>query len=248
MATRLIIIFLREEALQRLTQPLISSIIDALPLTNVAPRLATASLEALGELANIAHSSISPWLRQLISHILENIQDQNSSKQRVSLWALGKIAFGTSYVVTPYLDYPQLLTQASDILPTTKRASWDLRREVFRTFGILGALDPDRFGSTRKGGGKGGGYFVELEDEKGPGAGARSLIMLPNASAKRMSECNLMRDQSSMLSSSSAAHSASRVISSGTQNKQTQEPGGRPFTKTKIMTNRFICLCMSNMR
>lgn len=202
-ATRLIVVFLREEALRGLARPFTSSIVEALPLTNVAPRLATASLEALGELATVAHGSIGPWLRSLISHILENIQDQNSSKQRVSLWALGKIAFGTGYVVSPYLDYPQLLSRASDILPTTKRAPWDLRREIFRTFGILGAFDPDRYGpgSTRKGGGKGGGYFVELEDEKG-GAGTRPLTVVGNESAKHISEWNPMRDQSSMPPSS----------------------------------------------
>mmetsp|Transcript_15876 Transcript_15876/g.34202 ORF Transcript_15876/g.34202 Transcript_15876/m.34202 type:complete len:1004 (+) Transcript_15876:2382-5393(+) len=264
MATRLIVIFLREEALQRLTRPLVSSIIAALPLAGVAPRLATASLEALGELAAVAHDdSIDPWLRErlishsksellciqtaslisfLISHeslkpfpVLENVQDQNSSqKQRVSLWALGKIAYGTGYVVRPYLDYPQLLTQAADILPTTKRASWDLRREVFRTFGILGALDPDRFGSTRKGGGKGGGYFVELEDEKGPGAaggGARSSTMpTNNGSVKRMSDWD--RNRSSMPLSSPQRNGASAhleqflAISTSAQKKQTQVPGG----------------------
>ncbi|KAL7543713.1 hypothetical protein ACHAXR_013532 [Thalassiosira sp. AJA248-18] len=242
-ATRLIIIFLREESLKSLTRPFISSIVDALPLDNVAPRLATASLEALGELATVAHSSINPWLRQLIPHILENIQDQNSSKQRVSLWALGKIAFGTSYVVSPYLDYPQLLTQASDILPTTKRASWDLRREVFRTMGILGALDPDLV-SARKGGGKGGGYFVELEDEKGPGAGARSSTMPSNGSAKRMPDWNILRDQSAIPSSSlqnrsiSSAQVELRLISSGAHIKQTQEAGGsRPKSIYKDSDN-----------
>lgn len=173
-ATRLLVVFLREKEalLQSLTRPFISSIIDALPLDNIAPRLALTSLEALGELSGVAaQGTVEPWLRQLLSHILSNIQDQNSSKQRTSLWALGKIAYGTAYVVQPYLDYPNILTCASDILPTTKNASWELRREVFRTFGILGALDPDRFGSgstawtRRKGGGKGGGYFVELEGE-----------------------------------------------------------------------------------
>ncbi|EED89568.1 phosphatidylinositol 3-kinase (PI3K)-like protein [Thalassiosira pseudonana CCMP1335] len=165
-ATRLIVVFLREEALRRLVRPFISSIIDALPLSNVAPRLVSTSLEALGELATVGNSSIS-MLRQLIPHILKNMQDQNSSKQRVSLWTMGKIAYGTSYVVVPYLEYPQLLSQASDVLPTTKRAPWYLRREVFRMFGILGALDPDRFlpYKIRKGGGVGGGYFVELEDD-----------------------------------------------------------------------------------
>ena len=232
-ATRLICIFLREEALQRLTLPFISSIIDALPLANVAPRLATASLEALGEVATVAHSSINPWLRHLIQHILENIQDNNTSKQRVSLWALGKIAFGANYVVCPYLDYPQLLSQASDILPPTKKAPWELRREVFRTFGILGALDPDRFGSssTRKGGGMGGGYFIELEDGKGPGTG-RAKSIVANESARRGSEWSLTRDQSLLMSSSlqsmnSVTAQDPRVIPSGTTQNTIQDYGDR---------------------
>ena len=127
-ATRLIILFLREEALQRLTRPFISAIVDSLPLEG-APRLVSASFEALGELANVAHNTISPWLRQLIPLILDNVQDQNGSKKRVSLWALGRIAYGTGYVVTPYLDYPEMLERLSEILPTTKKAIWELRRE-----------------------------------------------------------------------------------------------------------------------
>ena len=94
--------------------------------------------------------------------------DQNSSKQCISLSTMGKIAFGTGYVITPYLEYPHLLTQASDILPTTKQAPWELRREVFRLFGILGAIDPDRLGSSSykaRGGRVGGGYFVDFEDD-----------------------------------------------------------------------------------
>jgi phosphatidylinositol kinase/protein kinase (PI-3 family) len=148
--------------------PVVPSIIDSLPLSNVAPRLVSISLEALGELAAVAHSSLNPWLQQLIPHILENMLDQNSSKQCISLATMGKISFGTGYVILPYLDYPHLLPQASDILPTTKRAPWELRREVFRLFGTLGAIDPDRLGSSshRTGGRVGGGYFVDFEDDQ----------------------------------------------------------------------------------
>ncbi len=215
-ATRLIIVFLRVEALQRLVRPFISSIIDALPLANVAPRLMSASLEALGELANVAHCSLNPWLRQLVPHILENIQDQNSSKQRVSLSTLGKIAFGTGYVVSPYLDYPQLLHQAAEILPTTKRAPWDLRREVFRTFGILGALDPDRLGSsnykTRKGGGVGGGYFVEMEDDDNVSDTKRHSALVPTTgSIKRGTDLSVYHSTSL----SPAQFIGGRSISSG---------------------------------
>jgi len=218
-AIRLIIVFMREEALQGLTRPFISSIIDVLPIIDVAPRLATASLEAIGDIATISHNSINPWLRQLISHILENIQDHNVSKQRICLWALGKVAYGTNYVITPYVDYPQLLAQASDILPTMKRASWDLRREVFRTFGILGAISSDRFGSglttTRKGWGKGGGgYFVELENEQGSTTYVSGKRIMPD-----------WKDNATLISPSlhnrnASSHSEQR---GGNRNMQTRE-------------------------
>ena len=247
-ATRLIIVFLREEALQRLVRPFIPAIVGALAemlgdsyrknTPHVAPRVATASLEALGELASVAHTDINPWLRQLISHILENIQDQNSSKQRVSLNTLGKIAYGTSYVISPYLDYPMLLTQASDILPSAKKASWDLRREVFRTLGILGALDPDQVpGTSRKGGGKGGGYFVELEDERG---GALSSSTIPNNSSAKRPDWNILRDQSGMVSASlqsrniSSAPADLRLITSSPEGGG---PGPRPKSKHKDSDN-----------
>jgi hypothetical protein len=47
--------------------------------------------------------------------------------------------------VQPYLDYPNLMPIAAAVLPATKNAPWNLRCEVLRTFGILGALEPQRF-------------------------------------------------------------------------------------------------------
>jgi hypothetical protein len=184
-------------------------------------------LEALGEIATVAHSSIDPWLRQLITHILENLQDQNCSKQRVSLWALGKIVFGTKYVVAPHADYPQLLTQISDILLTTKRVPWDLRREVLRIFGILGALSPDLIGSgstVRKGGGKGGGYFVESEHKKRTRTSTRFLTTPAYMSGKQiMPE---WKDQSTLRSPSfQNRNGPDCIMSGGNHNTQTQEPG-----------------------
>ena len=59
--------------------------------------------------------------------------------------------------------------QATDVLPGTKRAPRALRREVIRTLGIVGALDPEQYPSfadkTRKGGAVGGGYFAERESK-----------------------------------------------------------------------------------
>ena len=49
-ATRTLIVFLRASALQRLVRPFLNSLVDVLPVNEgVAPRLAAASLEALGE-------------------------------------------------------------------------------------------------------------------------------------------------------------------------------------------------------
>jgi FKBP12-rapamycin complex-associated protein len=193
-ATRLLVVFLRAKPLQRLIPPVLESLIVSLPLDGSgSPRLASASLEALGVLAEATGQAFRPWLKYVIPHVLEIMQDQSSaSKQRTSLRTLGQIAGSTGYVVKPYLDYPELLTQATDILPATKRAPWSLRREVIRTLGILGALDPDKVLSvSRKGGAIGGAYFEELDTIAAestavtPDIQSRQVIASKDASAQK---------------------------------------------------------------
>ena len=184
-ATRLLVVFLRAKSLRRLIQPVLASLVGALPLDGSAPpRLASASLEALGELAQASGLALQPWVREVIPHVLEIMQDQSSaSKQRTSLRTLGQIAGSTGYVIRPYLDYPNLLVQATDILPATKRAPWSLRREVLRTLGILGALDPDRYhasaATVRKGGAVGGAYFEETEVDESATGTSWSIMLQP---------------------------------------------------------------------
>ena len=185
-ATRLLVVYLRAEPLQRLVQNILPSLVEALPLTGVAPRLASAALEALGELATASKASLAPWVKQVIPHIMETMQDQSSaSKQRTSLKTLGQISGSTGYVISPYVDYPQLLSRATDVLPGTKRAPWALRREVIRTLGIVGALDPDQYHTfvpkTRKGGAVGGGYFLEQDvDEEEKDSAPQSEAAAPS--------------------------------------------------------------------
>lgn len=168
-ATRLLVVFLRSKSLKRLVHPVLPALVESLPLNGGTPRLASAALEALGELAKAAGASLQPWMKQLVPNILVTLQDQSSaSKQRTSLRTLSLIAGSTGYVIQPYIDYPRLLSQATDILPGTQRAPWALRREVIRTLGVLGALDPDRYhtvsSTRRKGGAVGGAYFVVQDD------------------------------------------------------------------------------------
>ena len=151
-ATRTLIVFLRARALQRLVRPFLTSLVDVLPVNEgVAPRLAAASLEALGELALVVRGGMKLWLPELIPHIIKTMQDQSSvSKQQTSLRTLGQIVGATGYVITPYLKYPDLMPIAVAVLPGTKNAPWNLRCEVLRTFGILGALDPQKFTSIQE--------------------------------------------------------------------------------------------------
>jgi tetratricopeptide (TPR) repeat protein len=168
-ATRLLVVFLKSKSMKRLVNPVLPAVVESLPLNGGTPRLASAALEALGELAKAAGASLQPWVKELVPNILATLQDQSSaSKQRTSLRTLSLIAGSTGYVIQPYIDYPNLLSQATDILPGTKRAPWALRCEVIRTLGVLGALDPDRYHivapKTRKGGAVGGAYFVVQDD------------------------------------------------------------------------------------
>ncbi|KAG7341979.1 phosphatidylinositol 3- and 4-kinase [Nitzschia inconspicua] len=171
-ATRMLVVFLKAKSFKRLIHPVLPSLVNALPLNGSTPRLASAALEALGELAKASGASLHPWVKDVVPNILETLQDQSSSsKQRTSLRTLGQIAGSTGYVIQPYIDYPKLLSQATDILPGTKRAPWSLRREVIRTLGVLGAVDPDRYRAIappgRKGGAVGGAYFVVQDDSIG---------------------------------------------------------------------------------
>jgi serine/threonine-protein kinase mTOR len=192
-ATRLLVVFLRAKPLQRLVPPVLPTLVATLPLNKAAPpRLASASLEALGELAQATGRGLKPWLKDVVPHVLEIMEDRSSaSKQRTGLRTLGQIAGSTGYVIRPYLDYPQLLSQATEILPATKRAPWSLRREVIRTLGILGALDPDRYqdvaSKRSKGGAVGGAYFeVDLIDDIAKKT-SRSLIPTPSRPLKSAS-------------------------------------------------------------
>jgi hypothetical protein len=138
------------------------------------------SLEALGKLAEVERSNMLPWVDTLFPSILDSVQDYSSATQQAtSFRALGQIAGSTGYVITPYLRYHQLLPLASAVLPGTRRAPWALRREVMRTLGILGAIDPQRYTSviskSRKRGGWGGGYFVEDEAEMNSSVGSSSI-------------------------------------------------------------------------
>lgn len=145
-ATQLLCHFLRAEPLHFLVRPFIRTVVQSLPVQSNA-RLAAVALEALGELALVVKEDMTPYLDQLIPMTIENIQDQSSAhKREMALRALGHLCCSTGYVIKPYFQHPTLLPKILSVLREGGNAMpWSLRREVLRTFGILGALDPYRF-------------------------------------------------------------------------------------------------------
>ena len=74
-ATRMLCHFLRATALQGLVPPFLRTIIATLPLRG-GTRLATAALEALGELSLVAKDAMVPHLEHLVPLVVHSMQDQ----------------------------------------------------------------------------------------------------------------------------------------------------------------------------
>ncbi|CAI5758005.1 unnamed protein product [Candida verbasci] len=126
-----------------LTRPYVKPIIETLiPKTkDVSSSVASSAIHCIGELAVVAGEDLKPFIPDLMPLLLETFQDQSSSfKRDAALKTLGQIASSSGYVIQPLLDYPQLLGMLTAILKSDSSA--DIRREVVRLLGILGALDP----------------------------------------------------------------------------------------------------------
>jgi len=141
-AATLLVEFLRAEPLHALVRPFMRTLVAALPLSSPKPRLSTVALEALGELCLVMQQEMVPFLPWLMPVLLDAMQDQSSTlKREASLRALGRLVSSTGYVVLPYLEYPRLLPQLLAVLVGSSGSS-SLRKELLRTIGLLGALDP----------------------------------------------------------------------------------------------------------
>ncbi|KAI0825630.1 armadillo-type protein, partial [Irpex lacteus] len=96
----------------------------------------------LGELASVGGEDVLPHVPDLMEVIIARLSDPAVVKRDAALHTLGQVCSSTGYVITPLVDYPQLLPVLSRILRT--ETSQSVRREVIKVLGILGALDPYR--------------------------------------------------------------------------------------------------------
>ena len=106
------------------------------------PTVAANVLMCLGELTCVGGEDAMPHVPELMQVIISRLSDPSLIKRDAALHTLGQVCSSTGYVITPLIDYPQLLPLLGRILRT--ESSQLVRREVVKVLGILGALDPYR--------------------------------------------------------------------------------------------------------
>ncbi|CEJ79844.1 Putative FKBP12-rapamycin complex-associated protein [[Torrubiella] hemipterigena] len=129
---------------QSLIKPYVEPMISVLLPKARDPNATVAAtiLNAIGELATVGGEDMLTYKDKLMPIIIDALQDQSSnSKREAALHALGQLASNSGYVITPYLEYPELLEILQSIIRTEGQRG-PLRQETIKLMGILGALDP----------------------------------------------------------------------------------------------------------
>lgn len=107
------------------------------------PAVAANVLMCLGELAAVGGEDVAAHIPELMQVIISRLSDPAHVKRDAALHTLGQLCSSTGYVITPLVDYPQLLPILGRIL-RSESAHREVVREVVKVLGILGALDPYR--------------------------------------------------------------------------------------------------------
>ncbi|KAK0615733.1 armadillo-type protein [Bombardia bombarda] len=130
-----------------LVKPYVNSIIEVLlpKARDPTPSVAATVLQAIGHLCTVGGESILVYKDTLMPIIIDALQDQSATvKREAALQTLGQLASNASYVITPYLEYPQLLEILQSIIRGEAQHG-NLRQETIKLMGILGALDPYKY-------------------------------------------------------------------------------------------------------
>lgn len=102
-----------------------------------------ALLKLVGSIAEVGREHILTFASQLMPILLANVYDGGPVGIRpAAVKAIGKLAEHSGYVITPLIDYPQLLGYLLNVL--AEETTDESRVEVLRALGAIGALDPQR--------------------------------------------------------------------------------------------------------
>ncbi|CAA2983774.1 serine threonine- kinase TOR isoform X1 [Olea europaea subsp. europaea] len=98
-------------------------------------------LVTVGDLARVGGFAMRKYIPELMPMIVEALLDgAAAAKREVAITTLGQVVQSTGYVITPYIEYPQLLGLLLKLL--NSELAWSTRREALKVLGIMGALDP----------------------------------------------------------------------------------------------------------
>lgn len=146
-ATRLLTVLLRSarELVAPYAAPMLHALIarlrGAAAQGGELGRVTLAALACLGELAGVDADVVRPYLDELMPLLLRCATDHASKRRRlIGVQVLGQLARSTGYVIEPYRTHPALLPLLLELVRTEKDRA--IRREVIKTLGILGAVDP----------------------------------------------------------------------------------------------------------
>lgn len=96
-------------------------------------------LATIGSLARVSGATMRPYMRELLPLLLYALRDSTTlAKRTVAVATLGMLVQSSGYVIKPYVEYPQLMSMLLRLLNEMEAT----RREVLKTLGIIGALDP----------------------------------------------------------------------------------------------------------
>ncbi|EMS15353.1 FKBP12-rapamycin complex-associated protein [Entamoeba histolytica HM-3:IMSS] len=104
-------------------------------------------LNIIGDLTTIGSDS-SQYTQGLMKCIISVLQDKGNSQKKSlrresALIALGKLVRSIGYVVQPYYDYPELLGLLIEL--ASNERNQDIKIELIKVFGIIGAIDPYKY-------------------------------------------------------------------------------------------------------
>lgn len=128
--------------------PILKVLIPKLKDSDPNPAVVISILIAVGEMAQVSGREMQKYTDDLLPIIIEMLQDTASlQKREIAIWTLGQLVASTGRVVEPYERFPHLLDLLLNFLKTEQAPN--IRKEVVRLLGLLGALDPYRHAASR---------------------------------------------------------------------------------------------------
>ena len=99
-----------------------------------------AILSTVGDLAEVGRTAMLPHMKELLPLVIESLQDGSASDRRaVAVTTLRKLVASTGYVMSPYNEFPALLSLLLRLVSESNPAT---RLEVIKVLGVVGAIDP----------------------------------------------------------------------------------------------------------